>query len=90
MEKLSEHIPDDINFTLGYLEGRQSKKRWLYSNDTPTSKWQEKEEEVDSTYQSLKEKRHDKYENPKLCQWARMVAGGLHNSLGEPPDVPAF
>ena len=32
-EKFSEHIPDDINFTLGYLEGRQSKKRWLYSNE---------------------------------------------------------
>ena len=55
-----------------------------------TSKGQDKEEEVDSTHRSLKEKQGDKYDNPKLRLWARMVTGGLHNSLDEPPDVPAF
>lgn len=29
MEKLSEHVPDSINFSLGYFEGKQSKKRWI-------------------------------------------------------------
>ena len=30
MEKFADHLPDDINFTLGYLEEKQSKKRWLH------------------------------------------------------------
>jgi len=88
MEKFADHLPYDINFTLSYLEGKQSKKRWLYckedleamykvfkvgdeitlwceknsmkrkrADDVSTSKQQDKEEEeVHSTYQSLKEK----------------------------------
>jgi len=55
-----------------------------------TSKGQDKEEEVDSTHRSLKEKQGDKYDNPKLRLWARMVTGGLHNSLDEPPMYLLF
>ena len=29
MEKLGNHVPETINFNVGYFEGKQSKKRWL-------------------------------------------------------------
>ncbi len=59
--------------------------------DNPTTtKRQEKEEQVDTVYSDLKEKHGDKYENPKLRLWARMIAGGLHESTDDPPAVPAF
>ena len=29
MEKLGDHVPDTINFNVGYFECKQSKKRWL-------------------------------------------------------------
>jgi len=65
--------------------------KWKRADDASTSERQDKEEEVDSTYQSLKEKHGGKYDNPKLRLWARMVTGGLlHDSLDESPDVPAF
>ena len=30
MEKLSEHVPVTTNFNIGYFEGKQTKKRWIY------------------------------------------------------------
>lgn len=30
MEKLWDQVPETINFNIGYFEGRQSKKRWLF------------------------------------------------------------
>ena len=56
---------------------------------TPTPR-QEKEEQVDIIYCDLKEKHANKYDNPKLRLWARMLVGGLHESTDEPPAVPAF
>ena len=29
MEKLGNHVPETINFNVGYFEGKQSKKQWL-------------------------------------------------------------
>ena len=29
MEKLGDNLPETINFSVGYFEGKQSKKRWL-------------------------------------------------------------
>jgi len=57
---------------------------------TSTSKRQTKESEVDAVYETLKTKHVDKFDNPKLRLWARMVVGGLHESTDEPPDIPAF
>ena len=37
------------------------------------SNWQEKEDEVDEVYKTLKEKHGSKYDVPKLRLWARMV-----------------
>ena len=45
---------------------------------------------MDSVYHDLKEKHGNKYDNPKLRLWARMVVGGLYESTDEPPAVPAF
>ena len=45
---------------------------------------------MDSVYHDLKEKHGNKYDNPKLRLWARMIIGGLHENTNEPPPVPAF
>jgi len=42
----------------------------------PTQR-QEKEEQVDSVYHDFKENHGNKYDNPKLRRWARMIVGGL-------------
>ena len=33
MEELEEHMPDTTKFSLGYMEGRQSTKRWICCED---------------------------------------------------------
>ena len=33
MEELEEHMPDTTKFLMGYMEGRQSTKRWICSED---------------------------------------------------------
>ncbi len=134
MEKLGEHVPDTVQFNIGYFENKVSRKLWLCCEDdltalyehfkdggevtlwcdvrksTPSdrneqpgtssqkrkqdtaapSKRQEKEEEVDGIFAELKEKHGSKYEIPKLRLWARLIAGGVHDSCEDPPAVPAF
>ena len=55
-----------------------------------TSKRQEKEGYVEEVYKDLKEKHSDKFDNPKLRLWARMISSNLHDNMEEPPDIPAF
>ena len=59
-------------------------------DDIPASKRQAREDEIDATYHSLKEKHSETYESPKLRLWARMIPNGLHDSVNEPPNIPAF
>ena len=33
MEKFGDQLPDTVHFSIGYFEGRQSKKRWLCCQD---------------------------------------------------------
>ena len=33
MEELEEHMPETTKFSLGYIEGRQSTKRWICCKD---------------------------------------------------------
>ncbi len=47
-------------------------------------------DELDEVYKELKAKHSDNYDIPKLRLWARMVSSNLHESLDEPPDIPAF
>jgi len=70
----------------------ESRSKWKQEDDisTSTSKRQTKEREIDAIFKALKEKHIDKYENPKLKLWARMIVGGLHEDTDEPPDIPAF
>ena len=123
-------MPNTIDFSVGFYEGRQSKKRWVYCQDDldamysdrnggeltlwcegrkngattdsidqpgphrrkseATTRRQEKEEEVDQIFSDLKDKHCGNYSSPKLRLWARMIASGIHESIEEPPDVPAF
>ena len=133
MEKMDKHVPDTVHFSIGYYQGRQSKKRWLCCHDDllvmyecnkeggeislwcdgrkPTSAdgddeqpatnsrkrkqasastRHDKEDRVDNIFMDLKEQHGERYDNPKLRLWARMIASGLHESTEEPPGVPAF
>lgn len=40
METLRDQVPKTINYNLGYFEGRQSKKRWLFSQDDLSAMYQ--------------------------------------------------
>ena len=53
-------------------------------------KREEKEEEVEKVFQELKEKHDKKYDTPRLRLWARMVSSGIHDSLDDHPNIPAF
>jgi len=50
----------------------------------------EKEEEVDKVSDDLMKKHGDDYDTPRLRLWARMIIANLHDSLEEPPNIPAF
>ena len=51
---------------------------------------QEKEDEVDKFYKTLKEKHGSKYDVPILRLWARMMSANLHDDTENPPNIPAF
>ena len=51
---------------------------------------QEKEDEVDTVYGELKDKHGNRYDVPRLCLWARMVASKLHGDMDSPQNIPAF
>lgn len=38
----------------------------------------------------LKAKHGDKFDNPKLRLWSKMIASNLHDNYDTPPDIPAF
>ena len=73
-----------------WCDSTSPKRKRQDDTTTSPSKRQTKEDEVDSTYQTLKKKHLEKYETPKLQLWARMIVGGLHDNTDEPPDIPAF
>ena len=80
-----------------WCEGRSEedvneRKKRKREETTVTTKRQEKEEEVDDIFKQLQEKHGDnnKYDIPKLRLWSRMMASNLHDSLDDPPNVPAF
>jgi len=60
----------------------RSKQKWEDDTSTSTSK---RQTEIDAIFKTLKEKHIDKYENPKLRLWPRMIVGGLHEDTDEPP-----
>lgn len=54
------------------------------------SKRQAMEEQVDEIVTELKEKHGNAYSLPQLRLWARMIAGGNHDSTDAPPQIPAI
>lgn len=68
-------------------EGRPGKRR---KEETPLKR-QEKEDEVEETYEELMEIHHDStYSTPQLRLWARMIVSHLHSDRETPPNIPAF
>ena len=55
-----------------------------------TSKYNEREIEVDEIYRELEAKHSEKFEVPKLRLWARMISSNLHDSIDDPPKIPVF
>jgi len=55
-----------------------------------TSKFHEREKEVEEVYKELVKKHSDSYDTPKLRLWARMIASNLHENMDVPPALPAF
>lgn len=129
-ESFREHVPEALNFEIGYFEKPGSSKRWIEtpedldamyktyhneaiplwcdarsegntdnvpkrkagseSNDAPQNKRSKREDEIESTFHTLRTKHSDQYSDPKLRLWARMYVNGLHDDLESPPNVPAI
>ena len=51
---------------------------------------QEQEDEVDQYYRTLVNKHKEMFITPQYRLWARMHVAGIHDSMDDPPDVPAF
>ena len=69
------------------------KKRRLQvenTNDPPPSKRKLIEDKVDEMVEKLKERHDDHYTLPQMRLWARMISAGHHDSLDDPPRIPAI
>ena len=51
---------------------------------------QDREEDVDDTFEQLLKRHGDNYDIPKLRLWSRMICSGIHDDLDSPPNIPAF
>ena len=133
--ELEDEISDNDEYSLGYFEGKQQKKKWLVSSSDidamygyfegkprislwcddkqpPESEYDdekgrskrkkrrkssktqrktkldEREEELESIFQQLKERHESKFSGPQLRLWARMIVAKTHEDMDEPPKVP--
>ncbi len=130
VDTFSEHVPETMEFDMGYYTKPGSQKRWIENSkdleamynsncndditlwcdgriesgsaqvpkrkssgdtkDEPLSKRAKKEEEIETTYRSLRAKHGEEFSDPQLRLWARMQVNGLHADLENPPNVPAI
>ncbi len=118
MDEFCDDVPASTRFSVGYFEGKQSKKlalvnrddlRAMYSSshggeiqlwcdapDTSSSDkkenkkscMEEKDASANEIFHELQEKHGNKYPNPALRLWSRMIASGVHESKDDPPAVP--
>ena len=51
---------------------------------------QDREDDVQSIYEELKELHSSEYDVPRLRLWARMIASEIHDDYDNPPNIPAF
>ena len=55
---------------------------------TEITRINEKDASANEIFHELKEKHGNKYSNPALRLWSRMIASGVHESKDDPPAVP--
>ena len=72
------------------LDTRKCKSSAATSTEATTSKHKQRDEEVSSTVDQLKELHGTKYTVPQMRLWSRMVAAGHHSSLIIPPNIPTI
>ena len=65
---------------------KQSRKK----NNSSQSKENEREDELESVFQKLREIHGNNYSGPQLRLWARMVVTNTHDDLSEHPKVLMF
>ena len=74
----------------GRVEGDHSKNGDSSSDRRPSTKSARREDEIESTYESLYKKHSENFSGPQLRLWARMYVNGFHKNLDTPPNVPAI
>ncbi len=92
LKSMYTKYPKGGNIVL-WCDGKSSEtstKHKRKSDAGSSSTRQEREEDVQSIYEELKELHSSEYDIPRLRLWARMIACYLHSDYDNPPDVPAF
>ena len=69
---------------------REEVRKRKRDEQSGSSHYRDREEEVDEVFLELKEKHKDKIAPPRLRLWARMICSGIHDSTDTPPNIPAF
>ena len=85
----SNHSKGDITL---WCDGRDTKEtRGKRKRETEgCTNRQEREDEVDEVYKTLKEKHGTNYDIPRLRLWSRMICANIHEDTDNPPNIPAF
>ena len=94
LKAMYDNNHSDDTYTL-WCDGRKenSGQKRKDTGDTDTAephKRARKEEEIETTFRTLREKHKDKFSDPQLRLWARMHVNGIHSNLETPPNVPAI
>lgn len=71
-------------------EQPRKKKRKKSTNKDNTKKTIDREEELESVFQSLRDKHGSKWSGPQYRLWARAIVSGVHDSDSQPPNAPMF
>ena len=86
VDGMYDKYPNGGEITL-WCEGRSTRTKRKRDREEVSTRRQEREEEVKETYEKLRE---NKYSTPQLRLWSRMIASSQHESMEEPPNLPAF
>ena len=70
--------------------GGQKRKKTCDSDSEPNNKKARKEEQIETTFRTLRETHGAEFSDPQLRLWARMHANGIHSDLETLPNVPAI
>ena len=71
--------------------GKKRRLQTENTNEPPPSKRKQIEDRVDEIVEELKERHDDdNYTLPQMRLWARMISAGNHESLDDPPQIPAI